>query len=292
MVNSQDESLYNEDYIEQPGYRTVPYEHITIEGHSRAAIQTFWRIPEYKLGFDMGAMPWEYAGVPRWFFSHMHMDHCLALPAYLARRRMAKMPPPDVYLPEEKVSEARQLAGVFARLDQGKLPCNFIGLRDGDTVELSRELVVTASKTMHPVPSLGYIVWERKKKLKPEYASLSNDAIRNLSLSGTEVSRELRHPKVAYLGDSSVEGLDYNPDFYRADVLIVEMTFASPGHRRDSLRRHGHIHLDDIVARRDKFENKLIIASHFSVRYSDYQIERFVRRQIPDMLDGRLILWF
>ena len=30
---------------------------LTIEGYSRAAVQTYWRIPELKLGFDLGANP-------------------------------------------------------------------------------------------------------------------------------------------------------------------------------------------------------------------------------------------
>ena len=99
---------------------------LTVEGYSRAAVQTFWRIPELKLGFDLGWQPWEYMGTPRWFISHTHMDHLLALPAYVARRRMMKMTPPVIYLPAGKASEARQLLAIFCRLDQGKLPCQFV----------------------------------------------------------------------------------------------------------------------------------------------------------------------
>ena len=33
---------------------------MTIEGYSRAAVQTYWRIAELKLGFDLGAQPWEF----------------------------------------------------------------------------------------------------------------------------------------------------------------------------------------------------------------------------------------
>jgi ribonuclease Z len=51
------------------------------------------------------------------------------------------------------------------------------------------------------------------------------------------------------------------------------------------------MHLDDLVERRDRFKNEVVIASHFSTRYQTRQIRRTVERRIPDMLDGRLKLW-
>ena len=81
--------LFN--YTESSSYRKIKCEHFTLEGFSRAPVMTFWRVPEYKLGFDLGWQPWEFMGAPRWFVSHAHMDHILALPAYVARRRMMQM---------------------------------------------------------------------------------------------------------------------------------------------------------------------------------------------------------
>ena len=74
-------------------------------------------------------------------------------------------------------------------------------------------------------------------------------------------------------------------------ILITELTFVAPDHHRNIIHKHGHIHLDDFCERLAKFKNELVIASHFSTRYSDQQIRRFVAKQIPDMLDGRLYLW-
>ncbi len=69
------------------------------------------------------------------------------------------------------------------------------------------------------------------------------------------------------------------------------MTFVAPKHRKEKIHKHGHMHLDDWIARRDQFQNELIIAAHFSVRYTADQVERVVRKKIPDMLGGRLKLW-
>ena len=63
--------------------KTLVHRGLTIEGYSRAAVQTYWRIPEFKLGFDLGGQPWEFMGTPTWFVSHMHLDHMAALPVYV-----------------------------------------------------------------------------------------------------------------------------------------------------------------------------------------------------------------
>ena len=264
---------------------------LTIEGYSRAAVQTFWRIPELKLGFDLGAQPWDFMGTATWLISHAHLDHIAALGVYVARRRMMKMDPPKIFLPESAVSGVEQMLRSLGRLDRGRLPCDLIPVVAGDEHELSRELVVTASATTHTVPSLGYVVWERRKKLKEEYQNLTGEQIRDLRLSGVEVSAERRIPLVGYLGDSAPKGLDANPDLYRAKVLIAEMTFVAPAHRKDKIHKHGHMHLDDFVKRQDRFENELVIAGHFSTRYHERQIQSFVSKALPDMLDGRLLLW-
>ncbi len=278
-----------ENYSESSSYRKIKCENFTVEGFSRAPVMTFWRIPEYKLGFDLGWQPWEFMGVPRWFLSHTHMDHVLALPAYIARRRMMQMDPPTIYVPRQKAGDVRQFLASFCRLEQSVLPCDIVGVEPGDELELSRELVVSVHKTYHTVPSVGYIVWERRKKLKPEYLELSGPEIRDLNLSGVEVSYEVRFPRVAFLGDSSPRGLDENPDMYRADVLIAEMTHVST-QKNEPHQTPGHMRLEDYVERAERFRNQKIIASHFSVRYAQRDIERSVKHKLPDMLDGRLTL--
>ena len=271
--------------------KQLRFKDLTIEGYSRAAVQTYWRIPELKIGFDLGAQPWSFMGTPTWFISHTHLDHIAALPVYVARRRMMKMDPPTIYLPEHAVEPAERVLRAFSRLDRGRLPCELVGIVPGQEIDLSRELVVTVCATKHTVPSLGFIVWERRKKLKPEFEGLAGPQIRDLRLGGTEVTEERRMPRLGYVGDTAPEGLDQCPDMYQAEVLITELTFVAPGHRKDKIHKLGHIHLDDLVARRKKFRNELIVAAHFSTRYNARQIKSLVERALPDMLDGRLFLW-
>ncbi len=277
--------------VDNAPVRTLTHKNLTIEGYSRAAVQTYWRIPELKLGFDLGAQPWSFMGTPTWFVSHGHLDHVAALPVYVARRRLMKMEPPTIYLPAVAEQPVRNILRGFSQLDRGRLPCNLVPIEPGDEIEISRELVVTVSATTHRVPSLGFVVWERRKKLKPEFHGLSGEQIRDLRMQGTEISSEQRVPVLGYMGDSAPKGLDDCPAMFDAQVLITEVTFVAPRHRKEKIHKFGHIHLDDILERRDRFKNELIIASHFSTRYHQRQVTTLVNRAVPDMLDGRLHLW-
>ncbi|MCS7045680.1 MAG: MBL fold metallo-hydrolase [Gemmataceae bacterium] len=264
---------------------------LTVEGYSRAAVQTYWRIPELKLGFDLGAQPWDFMGTPTWFVSHTHLDHVAALPVYIARRRMMKMEPPRIYLPEPALEDVRRLLMVMQRLDRGRMACELQGVAPGHEIALSREHVVTVFGTTHTIPSVGYLVWDRRHKLKEEFHGLPGEQIRDLRLSGVEVTREVRIPLVAYTGDTSPSGLDNYPPVYEAKILITEMSFIRPNHRREKIHKFGHMHLDDFLDRADRFKNEVIICAHYSTRYHAKEVHRLVESRLPAHLRQRLRLW-
>ena len=184
--------------------KTLTHKDLTIEGYSRAAVQTYWRIPELKLGFDLGAQPWSFMGTPTWFVSHTHMDH-IDRPAGLRGAAADDEDGAADDLPARggHRADASGCCGCSAGWTAGGCRASCCRRRPGDEIELSREQVVTVSATTHTVPSLGFVVWERRRKLKPEFQGLPGDQIRDLRLGGTEVTAEVRIPRVAYLGDSS-----------------------------------------------------------------------------------------
>jgi ribonuclease Z len=230
-------------------------------------------------------------GTQTFFVSHTHLDHIAAIPVYVARRRMMKMEPPTIYLPEQAVENVRRMLNIWQRLDRGRMSCNLVGVKPGSEVELSREHVVTVFETKHTVPSVGYVVWDRRKKLKTEFQNLSESEIRDLRLSGTPVSQEVRVPLVCYTGDTAPAGLDGYPPVYEAKILITELTFFQPEHRKEKIHKFGHTHLDDIIERADRFKNELIIVAHFSTRYHERQIRKVVESKLPPQLKARIHLW-
>ena len=277
--------------VDNAPFLTHHHAGMTIEGYSRAAVQSYWRVPELKIGFDLGAQPWDFMGTQTWLISHTHLDHVASLPVYVARRRMMKMEPPVIYLPEEAVEDVRRLLLIMQRLDRGRMVCELRGIKGGQEIDLARDHVITVFPTTHTIPSVGYMVWERRYKLKEEFQGLPGDKIRDLRLAGTPVTREVRTPLLAYTGDTSPAGLDNYPPVYEAKILITEMSFIRPNHRREKIHKFGHMHLDDFLEREQRFKNELIIAAHFSTRYHPDEVRRYVGAKLPPSLRDRVKLW-
>ncbi|MBL8819337.1 MAG: metal-dependent hydrolase [Planctomyces sp.] len=270
---------------------SVRHKAMTIEGYSRAAVQSYWRIPELKLGFEVGGSPWSFMGTKTFFATHAHLDHLAALPVYVARRRMMKMEPPAIYLPEAVVDNVWKMLKAWEKLDRGRMECELIGVRPGDMINLTREHRVSVFATKHTVPSVGYIIYDCRKKLKPEFQGLTGDQIRDLRLSGTEVASENLTPLVAFTGDTAPPGLDADPNLYKAQVLITEMTFFRPDHRKEKIHKFGHLHLDDLLERADRFENELIILAHLSTRTNEMEARRRLEQRLPEAMKSRTLLW-
>ena len=231
-------------------------------------------------------------GTETWFVTHGHLDHIVALPVYVARRRMMKMTPPVIYMPAETIEPMQQILRQFTRLDRGRLPCELKPIAPGDEIELSRELIVSAVATRHTVPSLGYIVWDRRRKLKPEYQDSQRRA--DSRPAAGRHRRERRNPPARSWptwATAPPAASTTTRSMYEAKVLICELTFVAPDHRKDKIHKFGHMHLDDLVERRDRFKNELIIAAHLSTRYHSKTVRALVRKALPDMLDGRMHLW-
>ncbi len=277
--------------LENLPYESIRHKALTIEGYSRAAVQSYWRVPELKIGFELGASPWNFMGTQTFLVTHGHLDHLAALPVYVARRRMMKMEPPVIYLPAEIVDDAWRVLKAWQKLDRGRMLCELIGVTAGEMVSLSREHRFTVFPTKHTVPSVGYIVYDVRKKLKPEFQGLHGDQIRDLRLQGTDVAAESLTPLVCFTGDTSPPGLDAHPDVYRAEVLITEMTFFRQEHRKEKIHKFGHMHLDDILERAERFQNELILLSHLSTRTHDAEARRRLDQVLPEQLRSRVRLW-
>ena len=277
--------------VENLPYETVRHKALTIEGYSRAAVQSYWRVPELKIGFELGGSPWAFMGTQYFLVTHAHLDHLAALPVYVARRRMMKMEPPTIYLPEEVVDPVWAMLKAWQKLDRGRMNCELVGVKSGDVLTLSREHRVSVYSTTHTVPSVGYVVYDVRKKLKPEFHGLKGDQIRDLKFQGIEVAAESLTPMLAFTGDTSPAGLDAHPDNFTAEVLITEMTFFRPEHRKEKIHKFGHMHLDDIIERADRFQNQLIILAHLSTRTHDAEAKRRLDQQLPPSLRNRVLLW-
>ncbi len=73
--------------------------------------------------------------------------------------------------------------------------------------------------------------------------------------------------------------------------MILEVTFVAPNERAAVIHKFGHTHLEDLIERADRFENEVIIASHFSTRLHPEQIQRIMEKRLPESLRHRVKTW-
>jgi ribonuclease Z len=264
---------------------------LTIEGWSRAGIQSYWRVPELRIGFDLGAIPWDFTSTGTWFVTHGHVDHLVALPAYLARRSMLKLGPPTVHVPFEIVADVQNLLAAWRAIDRGTQECNLVGVQPGGRIGISQLHYVTAFSTSHPVPSRGYVVWEHRQKLKEEFIGLPGERLKELREAGEAITTGVPVPLLCYTGDTGPAGLDADPAVYESQVLITELSFARPEHSRERIHAYGHLHLDDIIDRATRFRNELIIAAHVTSRDEPPDFQRWVNERLPEGLRERVKVW-
>ena len=107
--------------------KTLVHKDLTIEGYSRAAVQTYWRLPELKIGFDLGAQPWSFMGTPTWFVSHgASRSHGGAAGVRGPAADDEDGAAGDLSAREQPSNRSSKILKLVTRLDRGRLPCELL----------------------------------------------------------------------------------------------------------------------------------------------------------------------
>jgi ribonuclease Z len=231
-----------------------------IEGRSRSGHETFYRIRELGIALDMGRCPDLVVSAPQVFVTHAHVDHCAGMAFYAAQRHLQRMPVGRIYVPEEAADGVRELLALHERLanthfDQTEV----VGLGLGARVGIPRGREVVVHRSTHRVPTNAYEVRENETSL------------------------------LFYTGDTDRGIFERNEAMFRAEVLIVECSFLAEGDQARAVK-YKHVHFDDIVEFAERFENEMVVLSHFSRRYSRSDIRDEIARRCPPRLRARLRL--
>jgi ribonuclease Z len=270
---------------------TLRTEHFTIEGRSRAGHESYFRVRELGIALDVGRCPDFLIGTPNILVTHAHLDHAAGIPFYAGQRRLQRMTGGNVFVPSEALEDFRELMKIHERLEGTNYDVELIGLAPNDTYRLGRTHLLRAHQSTHRVPARGYEIIERRHHLLPEFAGLDGFQLAALRQSGKSIHGEADVSMLFYTGDTDAKIFDAAPALFKAEVLMIECSFIAPGHE-ERAARYRHIHFNDIVRVADRFENRLILLTHFSKRYSPAGIVEQLREVCPSVLHDRLRLAF
>jgi len=236
-----------------------------VQGISIAGEATCIQVPELDVCFDMGTCP--RAVLPSSFvaLSHGHMDHVGGLAYYCSQRRFQGMGTGKIVCDQRIAPSVKAMLEGYHELEQQETPFELIPLEHEQQVKIKNNTSIRGFHTEHTSPSMGYCVLEHRTKLKPEYAELPQEKLKELKDRGEEITRQLGIPLIAYLGDTMAGPHLVREDVRKARIIITECTFFEPGHRsRANIGKH--LHADDIAEWLRVAECEAMVLVHVSRR--------------------------
>ena len=254
---------------------------LTITGYSTALFSTWYFIEEWGICFDAGdglisALLQKSRKIDQVFISHADRDHLTGLLQF--NQLNARPGYPVIHYPADSASFPA-LERFSKQFDTQVGRTVWVPVKEGEEIVLAKDLLVRSMRNghvpveQHIIKSLSYQVIQTRKKLKPEFAHLSGDELRQLAerQGRDSFSMEIRTPILGYSGDTPVED---GAKWDNTEILIHEATFLGNGEDIKT-RDYGNKHstLDEVLEMVGSIRIGKLILGHFSSRYSREEID-------------------
>ncbi|MEO7972274.1 MAG: MBL fold metallo-hydrolase [Thermoanaerobaculia bacterium] len=256
---------------------------MSIEGHSVAGEETWFRIHPPGLAFDVGRGAPAQAGSRDLFVSHGHLDHALGVPYVLSQRTLHHHAPTRVFCPLPLAEVLREFVGAAERMERVEYRCEIAGLAPGDRVEVGRDLAIEAFSTDHVVPSLGFHLLRRRRRLKEAFRACAGGELARLRGEGIAIDDAWEEIWLSYCGDTGPGVWELAPRLPESRLLMIECTFLG-----EAVRQHGsaykHLHFDDLVEQAAKLErHEAIVLHHLSRRHTIGELRHEIEARLPEL---------
>ena len=260
-------------YLYLPPYR--------VQGLSIAGEESVVQIPELDVTFDIGLMPRPALTSNFVGLTHGHMDHSAGITYYYSQRHFQGMGVGTIICPKEIEQPIHNVMNAWVDLEAQKTPYKVIGLEPEEEVEIKNNIHLRGFKTIHTVPSLGYVAIERRQKLRDDFAGLPQEQLVEMKKRGEDITHTVEIPLVCYTGDTMWGRHFEREDLLNAKILITECTFIESGHR-DRAAVGKHLHLDDVVALVRRSKAEAIVLTHLSRRTHMSEAAKTIEMAIPE----------
>jgi ribonuclease Z len=262
---------------------------IPLRGVSIAGRETWFRVPSLDLAFDVGRCPAEIVPAPNLFLSHAHLDHAGGLAYWASQRRLLRLPPASVFTDPTAVPAWRQILSLHAELEGVDYDVSVSGLAPGASVELRKDLSVSAFRVDHRVPTVGFVASEVRRRLVPAWQGRPEEEIREATRRGEVVTQRSPRPLLAFAGDTGIGLFETAPrEAFEAKVLLLECSFVE-AEDLPRARNYGHMHVDDVAERADVFANEVLVLTHLTLRGTPAELRRTIAKRLPASLASRTV---
>ncbi|MEX2672004.1 MAG: MBL fold metallo-hydrolase [Phycisphaeraceae bacterium] len=280
-----------------PSYGFLYFPPFRVQGYSIAGEETFVQVPELDICFDIGRAPRLSLNSPYVALSHGHMDHIAGLVYYFSQRNFQGMGTGTVLCHPSLVKPIHKLMDAWIDIEAQRTPYNVLPMEVGTEsaeFELKNNIFLRAFATDHTVPSLGYVVIEKRSKLREELVGLPQEKLVEMKQAGQEITYTREIPLVAYTGDTAPGRFFEHPEVQNARILVTECTFLDDNHR-DRARIGKHLHISDLVNMMPNLKAEHIVLTHLSRRTHlgqarqvlDRTLSRDDRDRVHVLMDSR-----
>lgn len=248
-------------------------------GGSLAGVGTSIGALDFGVCFDVANGPRHTLKFNHFCITHAHSDHAGGLAYVLAQKAMVDQKPPKFYVPAEIKDGLERIISEWERLEDCRLPVDLVPMTPGGAVAIAEDLKVVPFRTVHRVPSLGYTVYARKKKMRKELLGKTAQEIIQLRAQGVAVEEYIDFPEISFTGDTQIEVLEKHPEILRSRLLFFEVSFYDEKRPVAYAKKWGHTHFDEILPYVREFKGEKLVLIHPSARYRGKDLRQLINNR-------------
>ncbi|MCS7205314.1 MAG: MBL fold metallo-hydrolase [Leptospiraceae bacterium] len=261
------------------------YRDFVFVGNTEGGLHTTVAIPRFKLMFDTGIGSPQLTDYNKILLTHGHLDHSSGVAYLVSQRSLRKLEPPEIYVPPQIYEPLDQILKLWNEIEQYESRYKLIKIQYDQLYPLQGNYYFQAIPSYHRIPSHGYVIFEKKQKLKKEFIGLPGHEIAELKKTNPDIIETKWEPVITFSGDTKIEFVLNNEVVQNSKILFLECTYICEKRNVERARRWGHIHLFEIIENAEYFRNvEKLYLMHFSPRYTNQEILDTLKRLLPKWL--------